>query len=367
MQQLPLIDPSFMDRAISLAALGSRHAMPNPCVGAVIEHKNSIIAEGYHKRFGGPHAEVNAIDAVAHREVLRHSTLYVTLEPCSHHGKTPPCADLILASRIPRVVVGCRDPFAAAAGRGIEKLIEAGVEVIEGIRHDECTLMNRRFILAHRLHRPYIILKWAQTSDEFIAPEGGARTQISCHESQLLVHHWRGQEMAIAVGATTAVSDNPTLKVRHTDLFAAHELPAQQPVKVVIGDSARLDPTLNLWHGEARALGFSPSAKAPKQIGSAGSIFKVAGSKALLPQICKILFENSITSMLVEGGTKTLESFIDTDLWDEARVFTAPIHFTRGVKAPNLSLSPRSCIASGVDTLRVYNHPDLEERLGLHE
>jgi diaminohydroxyphosphoribosylaminopyrimidine deaminase/5-amino-6-(5-phosphoribosylamino)uracil reductase len=367
MLEASFINSAFMDRAIALAALGTRAALPNPCVGSVIEYRGRIISEGYHQAFGGPHAEVHAIQTVQDRSVLSSATLYVTLEPCSHFGKTPPCADLIITSGIRRVVVGCRDPFPAVAGRGIQKLLDAGIEVHEDVRHDECVLVNKRFILAHRNKRPYIILKWAQTGDGFLAPPGGARTQISDHHSQLLVHHWRGQEMGIAIGSETARIDNPLLTVRHTDMFMPHELPAKNPVRVVIGEGARLPAELALFKAPGETILFSADARFSKQKRSGITICPIISSTPLLPQACRALYERLVLSLFVEGGTYTLQQLLEADLWDEARVFISPTQFYGGTPAPNLAYAPHTVLQSGADSLRIYYHPKLPERLGLRE
>jgi diaminohydroxyphosphoribosylaminopyrimidine deaminase/5-amino-6-(5-phosphoribosylamino)uracil reductase len=363
----PPINSAFMDRALSLAALGMRTALPNPCVGSVIEYRGQIIGEGYHKSFGGPHAEVNAIQSVEDRSKLPSATLYVTLEPCSHFGKTPPCADLLIQSGIKRVVVGCRDPFPAVAGRGIQKLLDAGVEVIEDIRHDECVLLNKRFIISHTSKRPYIILKWAQTEDGFLAPESGARTQISSPPSNLLVHHWRGQEMAIAVGTKTARIDNPLLTVRHTELFLPHELPAQNPTRVVLGEGSQLPPDLSLFKAPGETIIFSSDRRFAKKEIQAVTIYPISANAPLLTQACQALYERSLLSLFVEGGAHTLRRFIEADLWDEARVFVAPKQFGKGTAAPRLVCAPRSVVESGSDQLLIYHHPDLPKRLGLRE
>jgi diaminohydroxyphosphoribosylaminopyrimidine deaminase/5-amino-6-(5-phosphoribosylamino)uracil reductase len=333
----------------------------------VIEHSGIIIGEGFHQVFGGPHAEVNAIGSVRDKSLLSSATLYVSLEPCSHFGKTPPCADLIIKSGIRRVVIGCRDPFPAVAGNGIQKLIEAGVEVIEDVRHDECVLINKRFMLAHRFKRPYIILKWAQTEDGYIAPAGGTRTQISSHNSQLLVHHWRGQEMAIAVGTRTAQSDNPLLTVRHTELFLPHELPIIHPVRVILGEGSKLPGNLALFDGSSETILFSSQSDFHPPSTQGIRVLPVSHGRPLLPQVCRALYESSVLSLLVEGGTQTLQHFIESDLWDEARVFVAPLRFGSGIAAPTIPASPRAVVKSGPDILRTYNHPELPERLNLRE
>jgi diaminohydroxyphosphoribosylaminopyrimidine deaminase/5-amino-6-(5-phosphoribosylamino)uracil reductase len=356
-----------MDQALSLAAQGGRAVLPNPCVGAVIVHRNEVIGAGFHEHFGGPHAEVRAIESVTNRELLRDSTLYVTLEPCSHFGKTPPCAELIIRSGIPRVVVACRDPFPAVSGRGIERLIEAGIEVIEDIRHDEAILLNKRFIVAHSHKRPYIVLKWAQTSDHFIAPASGERTTISSKQSHLMCHLWRGQEMAIAVGSKTAISDNPLLTVRHTELFSAAELPALNPLRVVIGEAGKLPGDLDMFYASGETVVFTSSSDLSWQAPSRVSLVELSRGQDILPQICRYLYERSMLSLFVEGGRETLQSFLDADLWDEARVFTSASSFGSGIAAPVLELEPRDISAQGGDRLEIFVNPRLTERLGLFE
>ncbi len=346
---------------------------PNPYVGAVIVHRNEVIGAGFHKQFGGPHAEVHAIDSVTNRELLRDSTLYVTLEPCSHFGKTPPCVELIIRSGIPRVVVACRDPFPAVSGRGIGRLLEAGVEVIEDIHHDEALLLNKRFIVAHSQKRPYVVLKWAQTSDHFIAPASGERTTISSKQSHLLCHLWRGQEMAIAVGAKTAITDNPLLTVRHTELFSAAELPAQNPLRVVIGEAGRLPGDLDMFYAPGETVVFTTSSELSWRAPSGVSLVELTRGEDILPQILRYLYGRAVLSLFVEGGRQTLQSFIDADLWDEARVFTASKFFgdsagdAGGVVAPRLGLKPRDIQDSGGDKLEIFVNPRSGERLGLFE
>ena len=212
-----MVDSLYMDRALDLAARGGRAVMPNPMVGAVIVHNDTIIGEGYHQLYGGPHAEVFAIRGVQDRSLLKDATIYVSLEPCSHFGKTPPCAELVIESGIRTVVVGCKDPNPKVAGRGIQKLRDAGITVHEGIRERECVMLNRRFMLFQKMQRPYVILKWAETADRFIAREDGSSKWISSEFSRRTTHRWRSQEMSILVGTTTARADNPQLTVRHIE------------------------------------------------------------------------------------------------------------------------------------------------------
>lgn len=354
-------DLDYMLRALLLARRGGRAVMPNPRVGAVVVHNDQVIGEGYHQRYGGPHAEVNAIDSVQSKELLQDSTLYVTLEPCSHFGKTPPCVDKILASRIPRVVVGCRDPFPEVAGRGIARLREAGIEVREDVARDECLFLNRRFILAHRLGRPYIILKWAETADGFLAPLGGKPTWITSEHSKQLVHRWRALEMAIMVGAATAANDDPRLTVRETQLCDEFCQPIQNPLRVTIDTNASLSPHLNIFNNEAETIVFAPG-----DVAHRGTVthYPITADTPLPLQICRTLNERTILSLIVEGGAKTLQGFLDGELWDEIRVFRSNTTFGKGILAPAKPTLPHRAIDSGGDTLMVYAHPELSTRLG---
>lgn len=358
---------NFMQRALDLGVQSRRSVLPNPCVGAVLVNSGQIIGAGYHEKFGGPHAEVNAIESVKDRALLSDSTLYVTLEPCSHTGKTPPCAELIIRSKIPRVVLGCRDPFPQVAGRGIKALKDAGIEVREGLLHDECVIANSRFILAHKLRRPYIILKWAQTSDQFIAPNCRVTKQISCPYSQQLLHYWRGAEMAIAVGSNTAREDNPRLTARQLTLYNQNELPPKQPIRVMIGDGSLLPRQLHIFEPDAATILFIPNTKEVAPTPANINIFKYDPSQLLLPQICHTLYEQQILSIIIEGGAHTLKGFIESDLWDEARVFTAPSSFGSGVKAPELNYTPDQISQSGIDTLSITFNPKLASRLGIDQ
>lgn len=285
------IDEMYMRRCLQLARCGRLGAAPNPMVGAVVVCDGRIIGEGFHQRCGEAHAEVNAIRSVAQPELLRRSTIYVSLEPCAHYGKTPPCAQLIIDRGIPNVVVGCRDPFARVDGRGIEMLREAGIAVRVGVLEEECRWLNRRFITFHTLRRPYITLKWAQSQDGFIdrhrtsADEPAAR--FSTPITQALVHKLRAENQTILVGRRTWELDRPSLSVRH-------------------------------WHGQS-----------PRPI----VLSKDRGS---LAQLMTALYEQQVQTLLVEGGAQTLQSFIDAGLWDEARIETAPFALGDGVRSPRI-------------------------------
>ncbi len=333
----------FMRRALTLAAQGGRAVMPNPLVGAVIVHDGVIIGEGFHKVCGGPHAEVEAISSVENGNLLTESTLYVTLEPCAHFGRTPPCTDLILASKIPRVVIGCRDPFVQVDGKGIKKLQQAGVSVRSGVLEDECLTLNKRFITAHRQKRPFIILKWAETSDGFIARSDGSSKWISSEISRTLVHQWRAEEMSILVGTATAVFDNPRLTVRHAS--------GQNPLRLVIDRTRTLSPALHLFNDEAETWIFNDGID---DCQGSNRFIKCDFSTSITSQILGALYSAGIISVLVEGGSETINSFLSEDLWDEARVFRAPVVFEAGVAAPSLNCQASEVVVSGVDSLEYY-------------
>ena len=298
-------DIKFMRRCLQLARCGEAGAPPNPMVGAVIVCDSRIIGEGYHRRCGGPHAEVNAINSVKERDLLSRSTIYVSLEPCAHYGKTPPCADLIIETGIRRVVIGCTDPFAKVNGLGIKKLREAGCEVQVGVLEQECRELNRRFFTFHEKHRPWITLKWAQSSDGIMG--GDNRITFSNALTQTLVHRLRARSGAILVGTNTALQDNPTLTTR---LW-----PGPNPLRLTIDRNGILPPTLHLKDNSTPTVIYSHES---------------------IEEILADLYARGIQSLLVEGGAKLLQSFIDKGLWDEARIETAPLCLGQGTKAPTL-------------------------------
>lgn len=286
--------------------------MPNPSVGAVLVHNNNIIAEGYTSAYGGSHAEVNCIATAKANcpELIAKSTLYVSLEPCSHWGKTPPCADLVISSGIKKVVIGTIDPFAKVAGAGIKKLMLAGVDVTVGILETECQEINKRFFTFHEKKRPYIILKWAQTLDGFIAPlerDEQKPVWITNSYSRQLVHKWRSEEMAILVGGKTVADDNPSLTTRDWE--------GKNPTRVVIDTKRSLQRSLTIFDTSAETIELSTAAP---------------------QEICDALYTNDLQSVIIEGGAKTLQSFIDAGLWDEARVFYGNTNFGKGINAPVL-------------------------------
>jgi len=323
-------DEHYISRCIQLAKQGTFAAMPNPSVGAVIVHQDKIIGEGFTSAYGGSHAEVNAIAHVADPELLKESTLYVSLEPCSHFGKTPPCCDLIIAKKIPKVVVGTIDPFAKVCGMGIQKMKEAGIEVVIGVLEKECQQSNIRFFTYHQKKRPYILLKWAETADGFIAPET-QETQapfwLSNAYSKQLVHQWRSQEMAFLVGTNTVLADNPSLTTR--SWFG------KNPVRVYLDRLGRIDSSYAIQSSEAKTICITANKEA---VSTDHVTYVYADFESNLPtQICRILYELQIMSVVIEGGTQTLQHFIDADLWDEARIFTSDSTLKQGIKAPLVS------------------------------
>lgn len=323
-------DEKYMARCLQLARCGKAGAAPNPMVGAVIVADGRIIGEGYHIRCGEAHAEVNAVRSVRPKDkaLLRKATIYVSLEPCSHYGKTPPCADLIISCGIPRVVVGCVDPFSEVSGRGIRKLRDAGIHVTVGVLEQECLALNRRFIVNHTEKRPYVLLKWAQSADGFIDRLRNSADEppvvFSNSFTSMLVHRQRAGVQAILVGRQTALLDNPSLTVRHW--------PGQSPLRVVIDRELSLPETLHLFDGTVPTLVFTACSNAPIRPGVEYVVLDFA--QPVIHQILAELYARHVQSLLVEGGAILLQSFINAGLWDEAHVEIAPIELHSGVQAP---------------------------------
>ena len=330
----------YMKRCFELALNGLGYVAPNPLVGSVIVHNNKIIGEGYHKQYGQPHAEVNAIESVADKSLLKDSTLYVNLEPCSHHGKTPPCSDLIISNGIPRVVISTTDPYRLVNGKGIERLRNNGVEIITDILKQEGEKLNKRFFTFHRKFRPYIILKWAQTADGFIdiLREPGTPqkpTWITNEQARMLVHKWRSEEQGIIVGTQTAFIDNPQLNVRNWV--------GNNPVRIVIDRRLRLPGNLHLFDNSVQTLVFTANTPDEDERIIGRTEFITTEFDEYLPEhILGELYRRNIQSVIVEGGAKTLQTFITPGLWDEARVFTGSINFYEGVAAPKISYPAES-------------------------
>lgn len=354
-----------MYRCLELARLGAGHVAPNPMVGAVLVYEDRIIGEGYHQLYGKAHAEVNCIASVKEEDtpLIARSTIYVSLEPCAHHGKTPPCADLIIAKKIPRVVVGCRDPFPQVNGKGIEKLLAAGIEVELGVLEKECIHLNRRFFTFNTQHRPYIILKWAQSANGFIAgpasagptssshaPAGPAtnpRTFITNDYTNRLVHKWRSEEASILVGTRTALTDNPALTAR---LWSGPD-----PIRLVIDKHLHLPHTLQLFDKKVKTIVFNTlQHKEEENL----VYYQVAEDSSLVNQLIIALHRLKIQSVLVEGGAHLLQSFIDEDAWDEARVIVNnDLDIPAGLPAPRLQNADLQSYESLLsDTIRYYHH-----------
>ena len=317
-----------MQHCLDLAQKAIGQVAPNPLVGCVIVKDEKIIGEGYHEHFGLPHAEVNAINAVKDKSMLRSATLYANLEPCAHYGKTPPCVDLIIYHKIPYVVIGCLDPNPLVSSKGIEKLVKSGCDVKIGILEDECKDLNKRFFTWHEKKRPYIILKWAQSKDGFIAPQPTQEklneiTWISNEASRKLTHKWRSEEQAIMVGTATAIQDDPKLNVR---LWKG-----SNPIRVVLDRNLRIPANYHLLDNTIPTLVFTSKAKQSK---NNLEFIRVNFEKDVIPQVLSNLYERNIQSLIVEGGTQLLNSFIKDNLWDEARMFTSGKKLADGVKAP---------------------------------
>jgi diaminohydroxyphosphoribosylaminopyrimidine deaminase/5-amino-6-(5-phosphoribosylamino)uracil reductase len=308
--------------------MGAGTVAPNPMVGAVLVYEDRIIGEGYHKEYGGPHAEVNCIASVDENDkpFIPLSALYVSLEPCAHFGKTPPCTDLIIKNKISTVVIGCRDPFKEVDGKGMEKLKAAGVKIKAGVLENECKELNKRFFTFHVKQRPYIILKWAETANRKIAATGNERLLISNEYSNRLVHKWRSEEAAIIVGANTALLDNPELTTR--------VWPGKSPVRVLVYMNLRLPGSLKLFGRKQRTIIFN---KIKNEEADNLLYYKVDSGEDLVQQVCDALFKLNLQSLIVEGGAKLLQSFIDEGLWDEARVIrNEKLFVDNGLAAPAL-------------------------------
>jgi len=338
----------YMQRCLDLALLGAGNVSPNPMVGAVIVHADRIIGEGYHQQYGQAHAEVNAVNQVLANfdnaeDLLHDSSIYVSLEPCAHYGKTPPCADLLIRHRIPHVVVGCRDPFPQVDGKGIEKLKDAGIEVTLGVLENECRFLNRRFFTKVQQHRPYVILKWAQTADGFFAPDDNRQFWITGLESRKLVHQWRSEEDAILVGKNTAIIDNPQLNVRFGE--------GRSPKRVVIDRRLELSHDLHLFDQSVETFVFN---EIKTDVDGKVKYIALEDFDRYVPQyILYQLYLQDIQSLIVEGGAQTLNAFIEAGVWDEARVFTGEVSLNSGIKAPKINGIIADEISSGKDRLRI--------------
>ncbi|SDI20578.1 bifunctional diaminohydroxyphosphoribosylaminopyrimidine deaminase/5-amino-6-(5-phosphoribosylamino)uracil reductase RibD [Winogradskyella thalassocola] len=308
----------YITRCLQIAKNGLGTTRPNPMVGAVIVYNDTIIGEGFTSAYGGNHAEVNAIHSVKDKALLSKSTIYVTLEPCSHYGKTPPCSDLIISYKIQNVVIGCVDDNPEVAGKGIAKLKASGCNVTVGILEAECKAHHKRFFTFHNKKRPYIILKWAETYDGFIAPmkkDEKKPVWITNTYSRQLVHKWRAEEQAFLVGTNTVIEDNPSLTVR--------DWTGENPIRVVIDKNSKLHSDYTIFNDDAKTIRLTNK--------------DIDFDKPIAIQIADLLFKQNINSIIIEGGAKTLQTFIDENLWDEARVFIGNTEFKEGITAPELN------------------------------
>lgn len=342
-------DEKYISRCIQLAKNALGKTYPNPMVGCVIVHDGKIIGEGFHLKAGEPHAEVNAINSVEDKGLLPKSTIYVSLEPCSHYGKTPPCSDLIIHHNIKNVVIGTQDPFAKVNGLGIKKLLSAGCNLKVGVCEQDCFELNKRFFTFHEKQRPYIILKWAESHDGFLSPytydnfDSKAPVWLSNSYSKQLVHQWRAEEEAILVGTHTALMDNPELSVRQSS--------GKNPVRILIDKNLRVSSTYKIFNKASKTIVFTQKEKENQDH---ISYCKVDFSSNIVPQILKELYKRDIQSLIVEGGQYTLQSFINAQLWDEARVFDVPVQFKGGTAAPQFSFKAENTLKMKDNTLSFF-------------
>ena len=344
---------TYMKRCLDLAVSGLGNTAPNPMVGSVIVYNGKIIGEGYHRQAGGPHAEVHAVNSVKDKSLLKESVLYVNLEPCSHTGKTPPCADLIIKSGIPRVVAGMEDPNPAVAGSGFRKLRDAQIQVTTGVLEDECRELNKRFITFHVKKRPYVVLKWAQTNDYFIDILRGQTdypepTWISNEISRMLVHKWRTEEQSILVGTNTALMDNPRLNVR--------EWKGRSPVRMVLDRTLRLPKNLHVFDNTSPTIVFN-ALKNNKEKNT--TYVRLDFNDHLLENMLKYLYDSGFQSVLVEGGRMLLNGFIRSNLWDEARVFKGNKLFGSGISAPSIPIVQPEEYLIREDLLMIYKNQEV--------
>ena len=332
------IHEKYISRCIELGKLGIGNTCPNPAVGSCIVYNNKIIGEGYTSRPGKNHAEINAINSVKIKSQLKESTLYVTLEPCSHHGKTPPCTNEIIKNKIPRVIIGTLDPHTEVSGKGIKQLEEAGIEVVLGVLENKCKDHHKRFLTFINKKRPYIILKWAETNDGFIAPKTKNELKpvwISNRHSRQLVHKWRSEEQCLIVGRKTISEDNPKLTTRDWD--------GRDPIVVIISKDNNLNNNSNVFNSKAEKIIISNEL--------------IDFKKPIGNQITNLLYNRNIISAIVEGGAQTLQTFINENLWDEIRKFKSPLNFKNGTKAPIVNIKPRNKTLIVQDKLLViYNN-----------
>jgi diaminohydroxyphosphoribosylaminopyrimidine deaminase / 5-amino-6-(5-phosphoribosylamino)uracil reductase len=319
-------DQVFMERALQLAALGREWVSPNPMVGCVIVHDDVIIGEGFHQKYGEAHAEVNAVNAVINKELLHEATVYVTLEPCSHFGKTPPCADLLIKHKVRKVVVCNLDPFPQVSGTGIKKMEDAGIEVVTGILAKEGEELNKRFFKAHRTGLPYIIIKWAETSDGFVAQKDGNPLAISNTTTNITVHRWRAEEAGILVGTNTVLTDNPQLNARNWP-------EANNPTRIIIDKNLRINGDFNVFDQKQKTLIYNLSRS---ESSDNLEFIQINSEEGFLKNMLSDLKNRGINSILVEGGPQLIQSFFDEQLFDEIRIIKSDLVLKEGINAPKV-------------------------------
>ena len=333
------VHEKYIKRCIEIAKNGLPAAMPNPSVGAVVVHDDLIIGEGYTSVFGGNHAEVNAINAIKDKSLLSQSTIYVSLEPCSHFGKTPPCCNLIIENNIPNVVIGVTDSNEKVAGNGIKKLLEAGINVVVGVLEKECYQSNIRFFTFHEKKRPFIILKWAETQNGFIAPKIRSQQKpvwITNEYSRQLVHKWRSEEQAILVGTQTVIDDNPMLNVR--------DWTGKNPIRIVLDLNNRIPQESHIFDKSQETFVITND--------------DIFNNNKLAQEIANFCYNKNIQSIIIEGGSRTLQTFIDANIWDEARIFKSNNYFDDGIKAPILEAKIFEKFLIDGDELLIYRNYD---------
>jgi len=344
------IHNKYMQRCLDLAKNGLGFTYPNPLVGSVIVYEGKIIGEGWHQKAGEPHAEVNAINSVKDKNLLSQSTIYVNLEPCSHYGKTPPCADLIVQMNIKNVVIGTIDYNSKVYGKGIEHLKQNGCNVVVGVLEKACRAINKRFFTFHKTKRPYIILKWAETKDGYIFPEERNVNKkpiwISNTYALQLVHKWRTEEQSILVGTNTAIQDNPKLNARN--YFG------KSPIRIAIDCKLKIPKNYNFFDGDIETIIFTEDEVALKSKNI--NYVKIDFSKNVTKQVLRVLYNKGVQSLIIEGGTKTLNSFIEEDLWDEARVFESENYFGAGIKSPKFYKNQEKAIKNRLSTRKIKNN-----------
>jgi diaminohydroxyphosphoribosylaminopyrimidine deaminase / 5-amino-6-(5-phosphoribosylamino)uracil reductase len=342
------MDEFYMQRCIDLARIGEGNVAPNPMVGAVIVCDGKVIGEGFHQKYGEAHAEVNAVNSVVDKSLLSKSTIYVSLEPCAHFGKTPPCADLMVKFNFKRVVIGCYDSYSEVSGKGVQKIKDAGIECEIGILENECKELNKRFFTFHDKKRPYVILKWAQTKDGFFDVirddcEKGVNW-ISSSETKVLVHKWRSVEQSILVGKNTVLIDNPSLTVR--------EIAGVNPIRIVLDSQCSISQNANVLNLESETLVFN---LVKNEKNENATWIQLEDMK--IESIVKKLYDLQIQSVFVEGGAAILQAFIDANLWDEAKVIVGDTTFNEGIKAPVLPKTPFSNFRFFTD--QIYNYKNI--------